>query len=124
MNDRIRQIRKELGLTLERFGERIGVKKSTLSQIENGKSRVTEHMQKSICREFNVDYIWLTTGKGEMFIYSDDDIVGLIDQIMVGDNEFHKSALRYLANMDEEDLDSLEHVMASAAQFYHSLKKE
>ena len=62
--ERVRQVRKELGLTLEKFGERIGMKKNSISQIENGKNSVTDQVIKSICREFNVDYTWLTTGKG------------------------------------------------------------
>ena len=62
--ERVRQVRKELGLTLEKFGERIGMKKNSISQIENGKNSVTDQVIKSICREFNVDYTWLT-GKGD-----------------------------------------------------------
>ncbi len=62
MNERIKQLRKKLGLTLEKFGERIGVSKMTISRIENGVNNVTEQMFKSICREFNVDEEWLRTG--------------------------------------------------------------
>ena len=47
--ERIRELRKALKLTLDRFGERVGVKKSALSQIENGKSGVTDQMIKSLC---------------------------------------------------------------------------
>ncbi len=66
--ERIRELRKTLKMTMEQFGEKIGVTKSTISNIENGNRNATEHMVKSICREFNVDYIWLTTGGGEMFV--------------------------------------------------------
>lgn len=71
MNERIKELRKELGLTLEKFGERIGMKKNSLSQIENGKNNVTEQLFKSICREFNVDENWLRTGEGSMFNNTD-----------------------------------------------------
>jgi len=64
--ERVREVRKNLGLTLDKFGERIGIKKSALSSIENGRSNLTDANIKAICREFNVDYIWLTTGEGEM----------------------------------------------------------
>ncbi|MBD5095036.1 MAG: helix-turn-helix transcriptional regulator [Subdoligranulum sp.] len=67
MNDRIREVRKALKMTMDAFGQRIGVAKSTISNIENGSRNVSEHMAKSICREFNVNYEWLTTGDGEMF---------------------------------------------------------
>lgn len=67
MNERIKQLRKELGLTLEKFGERIGLRKSSLSQIENGVNGVTEQLIKSICREFNVREEWLRNGEEPMF---------------------------------------------------------
>lgn len=68
MNERIKQLRKELGLTLDKFGERLGVSKVAISLIENGKNALTDQMFKSICREFNVNENWLRTGEGEMFV--------------------------------------------------------
>lgn len=65
--ERIREIRKELGLTLEKFGEKLGVKKNSISQLENGKNSLTDQMTKSICREYNVSYDYLMNGEGEMF---------------------------------------------------------
>ncbi len=67
MNERIRQLRKALSLTLEEFGQRVGVTKQTVSRIENGVNSVTEQMFKSICREFCVSEEWLRNGTGEMF---------------------------------------------------------
>ena len=60
--ERVRMIRKHpnVNLTLEKFGEKLGIKKSALSLIENGKNNLTEQMAKSICREFRVNYFWLT----------------------------------------------------------------
>ena len=66
-NERIKQVRKSLNLTLEAFGARVGVKKSAMSKIENGQSGVTEQMRRSVCREFGVSEEWLLTGEGEMF---------------------------------------------------------
>ena len=94
--ERIREVRKTLGLTLEKFGEKIGMKKNSVSQIENGKNSVTEQVVKSICREFNVDYIWLTTGDGEMFIDTDDDFLERIDRIMVGEDDARKNLFKAL----------------------------
>ena len=56
--ERIKEIRKENKMTLEQFGKKLGVGKTTISRIENGINNVTEQMRKSICREFNVDPIW------------------------------------------------------------------
>lgn len=71
-NERVKEIRKSENLTLEKFGARLGVGKSVLSQIENGRSNVTEQMIKSICREFRVSEQWLRDGVGEMYSVPDD----------------------------------------------------
>lgn len=65
--ERVREIRKELGLTLEKFGEKLGVKKNAISQLENGRNALTDQMVKAICREYNVNYDYLMSGEGEMF---------------------------------------------------------
>ena len=65
--ERIKEVRKTLGLTLDKFGEKLGVKKAALSAIENGKRNLTEQMTISICREYKVNYDYLTYGDGEMF---------------------------------------------------------
>lgn len=69
--ERIKEIRKTLGLTLEKFGNRVGVGKSAISNIENGNRGITEQMQKAICREFNVNEEWLRDGVGSMFVEPD-----------------------------------------------------
>ena len=78
--ERIREIRKELGLTLEKFGEKLGVKKNSISQLENGKNSLTDQMTKSICREYNVNYDYLMDGEGEMF---DDLPQTVLDELCV-----------------------------------------
>ena len=67
MKERVKELRKKLGLTLEKFGEKLGVTKQTVSRIENGVNSLTDQMFKSICREFNVNEHWLRTGEGDMF---------------------------------------------------------
>ncbi|MFQ6794710.1 MAG: helix-turn-helix domain-containing protein [Thomasclavelia sp.] len=66
--ERVRYIRKDKKLTLEKFGEKIGLKKNSLSQIENGKNDLTEQNKKAICREFYVNYAWLSEGIGDIYI--------------------------------------------------------
>ena len=67
MNERIKAARKVLGLTMEQFGARIGMGKSSVSKIEKGANSTTDQTIKSICREFGVSESWLRTGEGEMF---------------------------------------------------------
>lgn len=65
--ERIKEIRKTLDLTLDKFGEKLGVTKQTVSRIENGVNNVTDQMARSVCREYNVNYDYLMYGEGEMF---------------------------------------------------------
>ena len=86
-NERIKEIRKTLKMTMERFGERLGVTKTAISNIEKSKRNVTEQMRKAICREFNINGDWLRTGNGEMFVQlSQEDETAPIVQDMLGSN--------------------------------------
>lgn len=67
IGERIKELRKSLGLTLEEFGKKLGVGKSAISNIENGSRNLTDQMSLSIHREFNVREEWLRDGEGEMF---------------------------------------------------------
>lgn len=67
MNDRIKELRKALGLTQQDFSERIGVKRNTVAQYEIGRNPPNDTVITLICREFNVSEEWLRTGEGEMF---------------------------------------------------------
>lgn len=116
MNDRLNLLRKTLKISQEEFGKRLGVTGASISRLEKGERNITEQMVKSICREFNVDYIWLTTGEGEMFIDSDDDIIETIDRIMIGENEFHKNLFKTFARLDEDELLALESIMTKAIE--------
>ena len=67
MNTRIKAVRKTLGLTLDKFGERLGISNSACSALETGKNKPSEQTIRAICREFGVNEIWVRTGAGEMF---------------------------------------------------------
>lgn len=112
--ERIRELRKTLKMTMEQFGEKIGVTKSTISNIENGNRNATEHMVKSICREFNVDYIWLTTGDGEMFVEKtkDEQIAEMLADIQLsGEDSFKHRLASALAAFTEDDWNDLERLL-------------
>ncbi len=73
--DRVRIIRKEAGLTQEKFGERLGVSKVAVSKIENKVNSLSDQMRKSICREFRINEEWLLSGTGEMHVSSGADLI-------------------------------------------------
>lgn len=123
-NERVKEVRKALGLTLEKFGERIGVTRGSMSNIENGNRNLTEQMTKSICREFSVDYIWLTTGEGEMFIDTDDDFLERIDRIMAGEDDARKNLFKFMLELSDEDIAALDRLMKKAIEFAQNNKEK
>lgn len=96
MNERISQIRKNAGLTQEQFAARIGLTRNYVWMIEKGERVPSDRTIADICREFNVDEIWLRTGNGEMFVPmpEDEDLVQTLAEIEVSDDSFIKAILR------------------------------
>lgn len=74
VNERINEIRKTNELTMDKFGERIGVTKAAISKIEKGERGVTDQMIKSICREFGYNEEWLRDGVEPKKPEIDEDI--------------------------------------------------
>ncbi|MDR0949280.1 MAG: helix-turn-helix domain-containing protein [Lachnospiraceae bacterium] len=115
--ERVKDVRKKLGLTLEQFGKKLGVGKTAVSKIEKGENNLTEQMTKSICREYGVDYIWLTTGEGEMFIDSDNDFFERIDRIMAGEDDARKNLFKSLIYSSDEDIAALSRILDRTLKF-------
>lgn len=118
--ERVKKIRKSLNLTLEKFGEKLGVGKTAISNIEKGSRNLTEQMTKAICREYGVDYIWLTTGEGEMFIETDDDFMERIDRIMVNENDARRNIFKALLYASDDDVEALARIM----NLYNDMEKD
>lgn len=115
MNERIKQIRTSLNLTLEKFGERLGVTKAAVYNIEKGNRSVTEQMFKAVCREYNVNPHWLQTGEGDMFMNTNDNDVLLnkINDILTSENKDNtfKNFFIAIASLDDNDKEQLSNLL-------------
>lgn len=103
--ERVREVRKTLGLTLEKFGERLGVGKGAISAIENNNRNLTDQMAKAICREFGISERWLRTGEGEMTepIAPSEHLLAYVAKISTEpDKEFQIEFLTALSRMKPE----------------------
>ena len=105
VGDRIKNIRKHSNLTLEKFGYKIGIGKSALSQFESGKANPSDRTLLAICREFNVNETWLRTGEGTMFIEPgrDEAIEQFFADVLRDDpDEFRHRFVSALCRLDVE----------------------
>jgi len=76
-------------------------------------------MTKAICREFGVDYIWLTTGKGEMMVESDNDFIEKIDRIMAGEDDVRKNLFKFMVGLNDDDIAALGRLLDQMIEFYN-----
>ena len=67
MGERLKLIRKSLGLTQEQLAQRLGVGKTALSMIETGKARLSSRNRNILIQDLNVNPTWLETGRGQIF---------------------------------------------------------
>lgn len=104
INERIHKLRKHLSLSQEAFGQRIGIKKPSISMIEKGKNNPSEQTIKSICREFNVNYSWLVNGSGDVFLKTDDALFeALAEEYNL--SEIHMRMVKEFLKLDDHDKD-------------------
>ena len=119
MNNRIKELRKHLGLTLEEFGRRLGVTRAAISNIENGNRNVTGQMIVSICREFDVNEEWFRHGYGEMIRQrSRSEIIVdfSADLLKQEDDSFKRKLIEALAVLDESEWEVLEKLALKLAK--------
>lgn len=129
INERVKEVRKYLGLTLEKFGQPLGLKKSGLSLIENGINNVSEQLIKSICREYSVDETWLRTGNGDkMFMLELDEDAMLVESLLNDvDNpvyELIKKFMKLYSSLDKTERAVLQKLALGLLEEQNSKKSE
>lgn len=118
MGERVKELRKALGLSGEKFGEKIGVTRSAISDIERGRNGLSDSNILAICREFNVNEEWLRTGSGEMFkdMTLDEEIISFIGDIQWdASNTFKKRFVAAIAKLNAEEWAVLEKIITACA---------
>lgn len=104
MSIRIKEIRKSLKMSRDEFGERLGVSRDVIANIELNRLARPEQKEgllKLMCKEFNVNYEWLTTGEGEMFLQDAESIIAQLEREYALD-ELDKIIITSYLNLDVE----------------------
>lgn len=112
---RIKEIRKRLNLSQESFGNKLGVRKSTISRIESGVHGLTEQMSKLICKTFNVDPFWLESGVGDMFTAIPETIIDeLVDEFKLDERD--KLIIETYLSAPEEQQNAIKNFLLTLAE--------
>lgn len=88
MKERLKQLRKAIGLNQQEFAEKLKIGRSTIANYEAGTREPIEAVISLICKTWNVNENWLRTGEGEMFIEADqkDEIQRMVDEMLANDS--------------------------------------
>ena len=111
MKDRFKELREALSLTQQKFADRLDISRNFVAQIEMGNKIPSERTVKDICREFKVNYEWLTEGTGEMFIQNKrkSEIADFVGSVLNGEADSFKVRLvEILANLNESEWETLQ----------------
>lgn len=128
MEERIKIIRKELGLTQEEFAKRIGLVRSSVAKYEIGRREPTNAIILSICKEFNIREEWLRTGQGEMFKENPlkDEVGYYIEELLEDyeDNPLYDVILTMMKTYAELDEKSKKVIRDCAKKLQDNLKAQ
>ena len=111
MNERMKQLRKELGLTQQQFADRIGTSRANIVKYEVSDNIPSSAIISLICREFNVNEEWLREGSGDMFRSNDrySDIARLTSQLLNEESDSFKNRfISMLARLNSDEWEFLE----------------
>lgn len=119
MKERIKKLRKALGLTQQEFADRIGISRGNIATYETRDGSPGSSVINLICREFNVNESWLRTGEGgdsAMFVQRsrDDELSAFVDELMKEQpQDFRRRLVTALSRLKPEQWDALESIALS-----------
>lgn len=139
MNERIRDLREEIGLSRAAFGQRLGVSGDVINNLERGRVEIKEPMIKLICSEFSVNEEWLRTGIGDKKLHTasntmdqlkkefnlDDFSYNLVYQYLKLDPEQRRSVRDFFYNVvDADDMGNMDDLFADIPDTPEELEKQ
>ena len=112
MEERIKELRKELGLTQTEFAERIGSAQNTITGYETGRRVPSSQVITLIARTFDVNETWLRTGEGAMFneVTRDERVAEFVGEVLSGKSDsIKRRMISVLSRMNDDDWAAMEH---------------
>lgn len=105
MGEQIKLLRKHYKMTQTEFGQKIGVSRDVINNIENKGIVPSEPIIKLIISEFGVNREWLETGSGKMLkdFSRDEEIAYFVGLVLSDESDsFKKRFMTMLASLDED----------------------
>jgi len=104
VSNRIKAVREALKLSQREFGEKLGVSRDVISNIEYNRVAPKELLLRHMCELYHVNPHWLETGDGEMFLDDPDETSRLEEALKIFKSlrpEFQDYALEQIRKLYE-----------------------
>ena len=104
MSVRVKDVREALHLSQREFGEKLGVSRDVISNIEYGRVQPKDLLLRHMCELYNVNEHWLRTGEGEMFVETLEETVKFDEALKIFKDlrpEFQDYALQQIRNLSD-----------------------
>ena len=127
MQNKIKELRKVLGLSQPEFGDRIGIKAPQVSLLESGKHDLSEKTKQRIIATYHVNPVWFETGEGEMFLpFSEsDEIIRFARSVTrAEDGDIRLEIMKLLARMTPEQWEESWNLWCRAKLLINDIKKD
>ena len=118
IGNRIKELRKALGMNQTEFGDSLFSKQSTVTGWERGIRYPSNNIINSICTLYNVNESWLRDGSGPMFLEKsiDEELAEFFGSISGLDDGFKKRFIRILAELPPDWWEILEAAVIREAE--------
>ncbi len=118
MNNRIKDVRKHSKLSQDAFGKRLGITGASVSRLESGDRDPSDQTILSICREFDVNELWLRTGEGDMLRQRSryDELSAFFGGLLKAEPDFRHRLISVLSRLDADEWQMLERIARELAE--------
>lgn len=123
IGERIKFIRKENGLTQQKFADRIGAKQNTIAQYEINRNIPLDPVITAICKEFDIQEDWLRHGIGAMQVprSEEEETAAMVAAVLDGPPDFQRAVVKMICTRTPEELKVLEKALQDVLD---NIKKE
>ena len=106
MNERIKELRKTIGITQQELADKLGLKRNTIATYEIGKAIPSDRVISDLCNKYSVNEEWLRSGNGEMFKHPSDEVGHYVEDLLEYDgvgNPFYDIIIEMMKKYQEMD---------------------
>ncbi|MEI3327966.1 MAG: helix-turn-helix domain-containing protein [Thomasclavelia sp.] len=115
INIRITKLRKILNLSMEKFGNQVGITKSSINAIEKGRNNPSERTIMLICKAYNVSPLWLKEGVGDIFLdFPENELDRIVQDYALDEND--KLLIETFLESSESDRQAIKNFLQTFAK--------